>query len=151
MLKYCTWHQHQVKEENLQALLVMRAAAHFDAHVATLDNSHHYGQGEPSPPIPNPVQPEEQVNQQLQGIEIEAEFEVEDDVFDNHFDFPHINTPGPELRTLSNPDNHPDLPVSPLNPLPNQDCLDNLPPPALPPLELDYDSDDSNVEWSEVE
>ncbi|KAG8724440.1 hypothetical protein FRC11_002090, partial [Ceratobasidium sp. 423] len=59
-------------------------------------------------------------------------FEAEDDVFDNHFDFSHINMPSPEPRTPYNPNNPPDPPALPLNRLANQDCLESLPPPVSP-------------------
>ncbi|KAG8725918.1 hypothetical protein FRC11_001187, partial [Ceratobasidium sp. 423] len=77
-------------------------------------------------------------------------FEAEDDVFDDHFDFAHIDIPSPEPRTPYDPDNPPDPPALPLNRLANQDRLESPPPPASPPLELDYDSDDSesNYEFS---
>jgi hypothetical protein len=70
MLKYQTWYRHRVKEDNLQAMLVIQARLRSD-----IDNdiniSHNHGQDEPDLSAHRPVQPDEQIDEELHDAQSE--------------------------------------------------------------------------------
>ncbi|CAE6469977.1 unnamed protein product [Rhizoctonia solani] len=152
-LKYKTWRQHQVQEKNLQDLLALQATLQFDAHAAALANLRDLGQGKPGPTIPGPSQLDEGANRNLNDIGIELDDEDVGDTFDEPFEFMHLDIPAPEPRALDDPGDPPGSPTPIFDGPLDRDHSESPPPPPpplLPPLELEYDSDnsESNYEFS---
>jgi hypothetical protein len=70
MLKYQTWYRHRVKEDYLQAMLVLQARLR-----SNIDNdttiSHDCGQDKPDLSAHHPVQPDEQIDEELHDSQSE--------------------------------------------------------------------------------
>ncbi|CAE6363937.1 unnamed protein product [Rhizoctonia solani] len=144
MLKYQTWYRHRVKEDNLQAMLALQTRLRSNIH-NNAAISHEHGQDEPDLSAHHPVQPDEQIDEELHEDEIETEFKREIAMFDDPLGLVHSHVPDSGPGTPHDPNSL----VLQFNQPPNREHLESQSPPVLQLLDLDvdYDSDDSKSNY----